>query len=129
MPPTGAPPDVLWDRFAEVAGIPEGLCDLEVRSNPGIDAASALVLRALNERLAEDEISPQDYQRLVKGALAKQGLAKRGRETASPWGSTSAGYAAAPGTSWTSCGSSTSASSVTSTSSRRGRCPACTPRR
>ncbi len=33
---------------------PTGLCDTEVRSNPGIDAASALVLRALNERLAED---------------------------------------------------------------------------
>ena len=84
VPPTGAPPGVLWDRFAAVAGIPEGLCDTEVRSNPGIDAASALVLRALNERLAQDEFSPQDYERLVKGALAKQGLVKRGRDSVPP---------------------------------------------
>jgi hypothetical protein len=81
VPPAGAPPGVLWDRFAAVAGIPDGLCDTEVRSNPGIDAASALVLRALNERLALDEFTPQQYQRLVKGALAKQGLVKRGRES------------------------------------------------
>ena len=80
VPPTGSPPGVLWNRFAKVAGIPEGLCDTEVRSNPGIDAASALVLRALNERLAEEDLSPQDYQRLVKRALAKQGLAKRARD-------------------------------------------------
>ena len=65
---------------AEVAGIPDGLCDTQVRSNPGIDAASALVLRALNERLTEDELVPQDYQRLVKSALAKQGLAERARD-------------------------------------------------
>jgi len=81
VPPKGAPPGVLWDRFAEVAGIREGLCDLDVRSNPGIDAASAMVLRALNERLAEDEFSRQEYERVVKGALAKQGLVKRGRDS------------------------------------------------
>jgi hypothetical protein len=80
VPPTGSPPGVLWNRFAKVAGIPEGLCDTEVRSNPGIDAASALVLRALNERLAEEELSPRDYQWLVKSSLAKEGLAKRPRD-------------------------------------------------
>lgn len=81
VPPKGAPPTVLWERFAGVAGIPEGLCDLEVRSNPGIDAASALVLRALNQRLAEDELSRQDYEWIVKNSLAKKGLVQRGRET------------------------------------------------
>ena len=81
VPQKGAPPSLLWDRFAEVAGIPAGICDLAVRSNPGIDAASAMVLRALNERLAETELSRQQYERLVKGILAKQGLVRRGRET------------------------------------------------
>jgi hypothetical protein len=83
VPPKGAPPGVLWERFAAVAGIPDGLCDTDdVRSNPGIDAASAMVLRALNERLAEDEdFTPRDYERFVKGVLAKQGLVKRGRES------------------------------------------------
>ncbi|MCW2760523.1 MAG: hypothetical protein JWR85_724 [Marmoricola sp.] len=80
VPPKGAPPDVLWERFASVAGIPDGVCDTDVRSNPGIDAASAMVLRALNERLAEDEFSKQDYEWIVKGALAKRGLVKRGRD-------------------------------------------------
>ena len=81
VPPKGAPPTLLWDRFASVAGIPEGLCDLEVRSNPGIDAASAMVLRALNERLEAEGFNRQDYERVVKGVLAKQGMVRRGRES------------------------------------------------
>ena len=80
VPPKGAPPSTLWDRFASVAGIPEGICDLEVRSNPGIDAASAMVLRAVNERLEAEGYNRQDYERVVKGVLAKQGLVQRGRE-------------------------------------------------
>jgi hypothetical protein len=81
VPPKGAPPSTLWDRFASVADIPEGLCDLDVRSNPGIDAASAMVLRALNERLEADGFDRQDYERVVKGVLAKQGFVRRGRES------------------------------------------------
>ncbi len=81
VPPKGAPPSLLWDRFAAVAGIPRGLCDLEVRSNPGIDAASAMVLRALNERLEAEGYDRRDYERVVKGMLAKQGMVRRGRET------------------------------------------------
>jgi len=81
VPPKGAPPGVLWQRFAAVAGIPEDLCDTDVRSNPGIDAASAMVLRELNQRLAEEDFDRQDYEWIVKGALAKRGLVKRGRET------------------------------------------------
>jgi len=81
VPPKGAPPGVLWERFAAVAGIPADLCDTNVPSNPGIDTASALVLRRLNERLAEDDFSRQDYEWIVKSGLAKRGLVKRGRET------------------------------------------------
>ncbi|MCW2712229.1 MAG: hypothetical protein JWP24_2423 [Marmoricola sp.] len=80
VPPKGTPPGVLWERFAGVAGIPEGVCDTDVRSNPGIDAASAMVLRELNERLAADDLSRQDYEWIVKGALAKRGLVQRGRD-------------------------------------------------
>ena len=81
IPPRGAPPEVLWERFSEVAGIPRGLCDLDVRSNPALDAASALVLRSVNERLTEHGFDRQEYERVVKGMLAKQGLVRRGRET------------------------------------------------
>ncbi len=81
VPPKGSPPSVLWDRFSEVAGIPAGLCDLdEVRANPGLDAASALVLRALNERLEAQGLHRRDYDRQVKSSLAKRGLVQRGRE-------------------------------------------------
>jgi hypothetical protein len=78
LPPKGAPAGILWDRFAGVAGIPDGLCDTAVRSNPGIDAGAALVLRALNERLAAVEFSRADYEWVVKSALAKRGLVQRG---------------------------------------------------
>jgi hypothetical protein len=81
VPPKGAPPSLLWDRFASVAGIPKDLCDIDVRSNPGIDAASAMVLRALNERFEADGFNRQDYERVVKGVLAKQGFVRRGRES------------------------------------------------
>ena len=81
VPPKGAPPSVLWDRFSSVAGIPAGICEIDVRSNPGIDAASAMVLRALNERLAGNpDLPPQAYARLVKGVLAKQGLVQGRRD-------------------------------------------------
>lgn len=82
VPPKGAPPSLLWDRFAQVAGIPAGLCSVDTaRSNPGIDAASAMVLRALNERLADAGIERWQYERLVKSGLAKQGLVRRGRDS------------------------------------------------
>jgi hypothetical protein len=81
VPPKGAEPSLLWDRFASVAGIPEGVCTLDVRSNPGIDAASAMVLRAVNERLEADGYHRPDYERVVKGILAKQGMVRRGRDS------------------------------------------------
>ncbi len=81
VPPKGAPPNVLWERFASVAGIPAEGCDLAVRSNPGLDAASAMVLREINERLAAVGYDRRDYDRIVKGLLAKQGLVRRGRES------------------------------------------------
>lgn len=82
VPPKGAPPTLLWDRFAGVAGIPEGICHLDVRSNPGIDAASAMVLRAVNERLTEAGFHRPDYERVVKGILAKRGLVRRNGDPA-----------------------------------------------
>ncbi len=80
VPPKDAPSDVLWQRFAAAAEIPDGLCVTEVRSNPGLDAASALVLRELNERLAAESFNRWDYDSVVKSALAKQGLVTRGRD-------------------------------------------------
>ena len=81
VPPPGAPPGLLWERFAAAVGLDPEPFDLAVeRSNPSVGAASALVLRALNERLAEDPLPHNAYSRYVKHALAKEGLARRGAD-------------------------------------------------
>ncbi len=90
VPPPGAPRDTLWKRFASVAGIPEDLCDLDVVGNAALDAPSALVMRRLNERLAESEMDPKVYDRFVKRGLAKNGINERPRRGPSvglnsPW--------------------------------------------
>jgi hypothetical protein len=78
VPPPGSPPGLLWERFAEAVGLDPAPFDLATqRSNPSIGAASALVLRALNERLAKDPLPGNTYSRYVKHALAKEGLARR----------------------------------------------------
>jgi hypothetical protein len=77
VPPRGAPRDTLWLRFCEVSGIPAGLCDLDVPGNAALDAPSAMVMRALNERLADAGIDLKDYDRFVKRGLAKNGINKR----------------------------------------------------
>ncbi|WP_310962372.1 hypothetical protein [Nocardioides terrisoli] len=77
VPPRGAPPTLLWERFCSVAGVPEGLCDLEAPGNPALDAPSAMVMRALNERLQERGLDSADYDRFVKRSLAKNGIGRR----------------------------------------------------
>lgn len=76
VPPAGAPVNLLWDRFAEAVGL-AGEFDLEARRNPSVGASSALVMRALNERLAAAPVPRQVYSRFVKHGLAKDGLANR----------------------------------------------------
>jgi hypothetical protein len=65
LPPPGAPSEVLWDRFSEVAGIRrESSWDEAPRTNESLGAASSLVMRRLNE-LTED-YPVKDYKRRVK---------------------------------------------------------------
>ena len=78
VPQKGAPPGLLWERFAGVLGVaPDGV-DLEVRANPSIGLATALVLLQLNQQLQEDDgTMPRHYDRYVKHFLAKRGLVAR----------------------------------------------------
>lgn len=77
VPPPGAPVGLLWERFCEAAGL-EALDALPVEPvNTSLDAASALVLRDLNERLRFDGLATGDYHRLVKFELGKQAMAGR----------------------------------------------------
>lgn len=77
VPRPGAPAGLLWQRFCEAVGLPaDGYAEVP-RANTSLDAASALVLRQLNERLVDDELPPRIYHKLVKFRLGKQALAGR----------------------------------------------------
>jgi hypothetical protein len=80
VPPPGAAPTLLWDRFTQVAGIDPTGCTLDVRSNPSIGVASALVMRQLNEALDDAPLNRAQYHRYVKHPLAKAALASRKKD-------------------------------------------------
>ena len=76
VPHPGAPRTLLWERFCSVVGLDPAPFDLSSKSNVSIPAASALVMRALNERLLVDGM-PAHYPEVVKHSLAKQGMVAR----------------------------------------------------
>jgi hypothetical protein len=78
VPHPGADPRLLWDRFCSVVGLDPAPFDVSGRSNTSLGAASAQVLRALNEALPEN-MPLAHYQRVVKHSLAKQGLSDHAR--------------------------------------------------
>ena len=78
VPQKGAPPGLLWERFAGVLGVPPDGVDLDVRANPSIGLATALVLLQLNRQLVRDDgTQPHHYDLYVKHFLAKRGLVAR----------------------------------------------------
>lgn len=76
VPPAGAPPTLLWDRFLDAAGLAH-LRDLAwadaPRTNESLGVGSALLLTHLNA-LVED-LDTADYNKRVK-AFAKLGLVR-----------------------------------------------------
>lgn len=75
VPPPGAPRDVLWRRFAEAVGTdPEGL-EPPASANESLGAASAELVRRLNERLEDLEFPL--FASVVKHRLAKKELGPR----------------------------------------------------
>lgn len=88
VPPAGSDPALLWQRFCSVVGLDPAPFTLAGAGNESLGAASAQLMRALNERLG-GALSTSDYNTWVK-RLAKQGLApRRGTEPgigyADPW--------------------------------------------
>lgn len=77
IPPPGSDPEILWDRFCQVAGIGSATWQDAPRSNESLGAASTLVMRRLNEQTADLGVAA--YKQRVK-ALAKHQLGKRKRE-------------------------------------------------
>lgn len=73
VPHPGAGSAVLWERFCSVVGLePHAFAPVEPQ-NVSLSAASAQVLRALNEALPP-ELPLAHYQRVVKHQLAKRGM-------------------------------------------------------
>jgi hypothetical protein len=80
LPHPGAPRTLLWERFCQVLGIqPEGWADARA-SNESIGAASALVLRQMNELLDEAGLVFPAGDTVRKQYLAKTVLAGRKKE-------------------------------------------------
>ncbi len=75
LPPAGSADDLLWRRFCTAVGLDPEPFDLTRAANESLGAASAEVMRTLNERLG-GALSTHDYNAVVK-RLAKRGLAPR----------------------------------------------------
>jgi hypothetical protein len=78
VPPSSAPPDLLWRRFASVIGVGDVKLTLDdVRSNQSLGIAEVEMLRRLNERI--EDVALWYYARNVKAKVAHGLLAERGR--------------------------------------------------
>ena len=75
-PAPGAPPDELWRRFADAAGIDPALADPATveRANVSLGTTQVALLRAVNAALA-GRLGPRDHNRVVKREYAERVLA------------------------------------------------------
>jgi hypothetical protein len=74
VPPSGAPRDLLGQRFARAFGLePDAFAVEDTRTNPSLGVAEAAVVRRLNEQV--DEIVPNPhYRAIVREALVHRHL-------------------------------------------------------
>ncbi len=75
VPPAGAPSELLWERFCEVAGLAPATWAAAPRANESLGVASALLLGRLNAALGD--VDKAVYNKAVKNRLAQQVLAAR----------------------------------------------------
>jgi len=78
VPPSGADPTILWDRFAGLLGVDPAAFDTELeRSNSSLGAEQAELLRRVNLELGERLPLPGPYPLVVKNVLAHRILEPR----------------------------------------------------
>ena len=76
VPPSGADPQLLWQRFAEACGIDASGFDLDVHDgNQSLDTVTTALLRRVNVQLLEDPLRIDQRDELLKGVFAHQVLA------------------------------------------------------
>ncbi|RJS45858.1 hypothetical protein [Nocardioides cavernaquae] len=77
VPPSGAPRDLLWERFVEAFGLDRYRYDLHTeRANPSMGVPETALMRRINRR-ANAVVPPADYRPLVRELLGHQTLALR----------------------------------------------------
>lgn len=78
VPPPGAPPELIWQRFAAVLGVDPNRVDLSAaRPNASLGLPEVEMLRRLNMALRRDGVPDWFYAVHVKEALAHGVLADR----------------------------------------------------
>ncbi len=78
VPQSGAPRDLLWERYCAAFGIdPAWAPDETSRENVSIGSAETTLLRRLNRRLRKSGISGADYRRIVRQVTVHETLAQR----------------------------------------------------
>lgn len=78
VPQPGAPPGALWERFGRVLGLDPSLpWTGEDEDEPCLGIAELLVLRRLNSRLRELDVSRETYGALVRDLLARETFPQR----------------------------------------------------
>ena len=76
VPPRGAPPTLLWDRFTSVVGIEPGSCDLTGdRANESLGVVQVRLLEEVKTRLPEDLRPLSERYRWVRAVFAHKILA------------------------------------------------------
>jgi hypothetical protein len=80
-PPPGAPPDVLWHRFAEACDVSQEAdavvdADAVAPANRSLTTEAIALLREVNRQL-DGRLTPREHARLVKRELAEGRLAER----------------------------------------------------
>lgn len=81
VPAPGAPHDTLWERFAGVLGIADGVCELDTpTANPSLGAAEIEVLRRVNQALGDRYPHRTPYQRVVQRHLVDEVLKQNSNE-------------------------------------------------
>lgn len=78
VPPSGADPTILWDRFARLLGLDPAPFDTELeRSNSSLGSEQAELLRRVNLELGDRLPLPGPYPLVVKNVLAHRILEAR----------------------------------------------------
>jgi len=78
VPPSGADPSTLWDRFAGLLGVDPSAFDIELeRSNSSLGVEQAELLRQVNVELGDRLPLPGPYPLVVKNVLAHRILEGR----------------------------------------------------